>query len=218
MDRATLRTRILRKLNDSPLAPVFWSADEMDDMVQEGQEILAEEARALQRTITLPKRDGWLLYRVPLDDCMTPIRIWDTQRRQRLDVVSMRRLNQAHPRWMVTTTSSTPQCWYPVTWSQFGLWPGAAQGGGTFDVTCLVWPARMADDRSQSVWQASDEEALVWYGVYMGLLKQFELGKALGLFAEFVQRFQDVTARHGAREIANRVWERQDADRGNHTG
>jgi len=42
MNRAALRTRILESLNESATAPVFWAATEIDALIDEAAEVVAE--------------------------------------------------------------------------------------------------------------------------------------------------------------------------------
>src|SRR5207245_2532411 len=62
MNRLKLKTRILEKLNESTTNPTFWSLSQIDDIINEGAEVLAEESRLVKRTVTTTVRPGTSYY------------------------------------------------------------------------------------------------------------------------------------------------------------
>lgn len=210
MTRLELEQRILRALNDSPTDPVFWTLEEIRDVIQEGQEILAEEVQALKRTVLFPRHDGlqWVNLAAVAPDCMAPFRIWLPDQGIRLEPRTMRWLDQ-YQYWWLTITGTLPLYWYPISWDCFGIWPGEATGSGTLEISYLAWPTAMQDDWESPEYAEPDQDALVTYGVYLGLLKQWDMPRAMERWQQFIARFTDATARDDLKRIQAAMWQRQ---------
>lgn len=188
MTKAEIRTRILESLNDSASSPVFWSISEIDDVIQEGQEVLAEELAMIKRSALVPLREGVTYYYTQgiAPDIMVPYRVFLTGTDRRLDVVTMGQLDERHETWI--TISGDPWHWFPVSWDIFGIFPHAAQGGGVLRMDYIAWPSRPQDDNEELEFPEPEQDALVLYGVYDGLLKQWDIERALKTFALFLER------------------------------
>lgn len=188
MTKSEIRTRILESLNDSASSPVFWSISEIDDVIQEGQEVLAEELAIIKRSALVPLREGTTYYYTQgiASDIMVPYRIFLTELDRRLDVVTMSQLDERHETWI--TISGDPWHWFPVSWDIFGVFPHPAQAGGVIRVDYIAWPSAPQDDSEELEFSEPEQDALVLYGVYDGLLKQWDIERALKMFALFLER------------------------------
>ena len=188
MTRSEIRARILESLNDSVSSPVFWSTSEIDDVIQEGQEVLAEELAIIKRSALVPLREGVTYYytQAVAADIMVPYRLFLTELDRRLDVVTMRQLDERHETWI--TISGDPWHWFPVSWDIFGIFPHPAEAGGVLRLDYLAWPQAPADDDQELEFSEPEQDALVLYGVYDGLLKQWDIERALKTFALFLER------------------------------
>lgn len=202
MTRGDLRRRILLALNDDPTSPVFWSVHEVDDIIHEAQEVIAEEVAGLKKTAFVPKRDGATFYSLAsvADDVMAPFRVFDRDKERRLRVISMQKLDQQRMRfWEVT--GDQPHWWYPVNWNLFGVYPSGAEGGGWLEVNYLAWPTEMIDDDESPLLPEADHDGMVLYGVYLGLMQQWDAVRALDYFTQFLQRWGDSRIRHETRDV-----------------
>lgn len=209
MNRAELRDRILLALNDATVRPVFWSTDEQNAVLQEALEIVAEEVRAWRQSLVVPKRSGtaWYDLGALAPDMMAPYRVWDAEHEVRLDAITMRQLDSYRQRWL-TVQSDYPQYWYTVSWGRYGVWPGTAQGGGTFRVDYLRWPPALRDDLDEPEGLEADHDQYVLYGVYLGLMQQHEVTRALERFTQFVSTWTDSQARNEVSRLQSRNWRR----------
>ena len=63
MNRAAIIDRVLATLNESAVAPVFWTRAEIADSLQECMEVMAEEVMALKRSAFVGLKPGCLYYR-----------------------------------------------------------------------------------------------------------------------------------------------------------
>lgn len=210
MTRGEIRDRILLALNDATNAPIFWSAGEQDETIQEAQEIVAEEVWAWRRTVRVPKRPGTAYYDLLAlaPDCMAPYRVWDAEHEVRLEPITMAQLDSHRQRWLIVQ-SDFPEYWYPVSWGRFGVFPGIAEGGGTFRVDYLAWPTALRDDDDEPESPESDHDQYVLYGVYLGLIQQHEVARALERFNVFVNQWTDAQARNEVRRLQSRSWRRE---------
>lgn len=206
MTRGEIRTRILEGLNESATSPVFFSLAQIDAVIEESMEVLTEEVAAIKRTAFIPLRPGTIFYytRGIAPDIMAPYRIIVPSFDRRLRVSSVADLDRVHERW-ATVTAPFPDIWFPVSWDLFGVWPGTVAGGGVMEVDYLAWPRRLLDDDDEPELPEPDQEGLVLYGIYEGLLKQWDLERALTLLAMFMERWTDATARAGVRSMQARI-------------
>ncbi len=207
MNRLAIQTRILEKLNESTTAPLFWSTAQIDDLIQEGQEVLAEESRIIKRSVTVTVRPGTSYYflRGIAADCMTPYRLSLPDSRLRLRAVSPLQLDAYHLLW--ETVTGTPRWWVPIDWQTFALFPHSIQGGGVLRIDYLAWPQALQDDLDEPEYTASDQDALVLYGVYMGLLKRWDVDRATVFFSKFMERVSRSRAGTGMDAEDGRTWQ-----------
>ena len=208
MKRSDIRTRILEALNESATSPIFFSTAQIDAVIEEGAEVLAEEAAAVKRTVYQALKDGTTYYytRSIAADIMAPYRIWLTHLDRRLTAVSLRELDVRHEHWIDVT--GDPEVWFPVSWDLFGIWPHPATGGGVMRIDYLAWPRALQDDDDEPEIRRADHDALVWYGIYDGLMKGWSVEKAMQLFNLFVDRWADARARAGIREAQAKTFQR----------
>lgn len=215
MTRKEMRDRILYQLNDSIGAPEFWALDELDDIIQEAQEILAEEVQSLKATAHVPRQGGTMFYSIEAlaDNVMAPFRVWLPDDQHRLRPVTMRWLNRERERWM-EDTSDYPDYWFPISWHSFGVYPGTAEGRGLLAVDYLQWPVALTDDDDEPRFPLPDHDAFVLYGVYAGLLKQWDVLRAVDLFTQFASRIPDAAYRSEIRKHRTAMTHRQGASYG----
>ena len=188
MKLSDIRTRILESLNDSASSPVFWSTTEMDDVIQEAQEVLAEELALIKRWALVPLREGATYYYTPpiATDIMAPYRLTLTHLDRRLEVVTMGQLDERHEGW--STITGDPWHWFPVSWDLFGIFPHPTTAGGVMRLDYIAWPTEPQHDSESLEMPDPEQDAMVLYGVYDGLLKQWDIQRALQIFALFLQR------------------------------
>lgn len=160
-------------------------------------EVLCEEAAAIKRTAFKPLLPGTAYYytRGIAQDMMAPYRLWLTHLDRRLVAVSTSELDQRNEAW--STVTGDPSHWFPVSWDLFGLYPCTAAGGGILRVDYLAWPKEMLDDSDEMELTLGDQDAVILYGVYDGLMKALDTARALEMFGLFVERLINAQARSG---------------------
>src|SRR5438309_2116369 len=207
MNRLELKTRILEKLNESTTNPTFWSLSQIDDIINEGAEVLAEESRLVKRTVTTTVRPGTSYYQTRgiAPDVMGIYRISLPDQRLRLRAVSPLQLDAYHLLW--ETVSGTPRWWVPIDWQTFAIFPKSIVGGPVMRVDYLAWPRQLLDDQDDFEYSNSDEDALVLYGVYDGLLKRWDANRALVLYQQFLERVGKSRAATGMDAEEGRTWQ-----------
>jgi len=209
--RSEIRARILSALNEDPDDPVFWSASEINDVIDEGAEVICEEAGAVKRTHFLPMLPGATYYSLQAigPNVMAPWRLWDHYNRRRLDVTSMAALDERMQVW--NTVTGDPWHWFPVSWDQFGLFPHPSAGGGLLRIDTLEWPAALQDDDDEPELIAGDVDALVAYGLADGSAKQWDPQTLVMAWSLFMQRLGPAVDRTGAGALQARAWSRGQA-------
>lgn len=205
MTRSELRTRILDALNEDADSPVFWSTAQIDTIIDEASEVMAEEAQSIRRSAFISREPGKLFYstRGIADDVMAIYRVWATDLNRRLVAVSAGQLDDQNETWQSVT--GDPEYWFPLSWDLFGIYPHPSSGGGILRIDYFGWPRTLMDDDDEPEFREPDHDGLVLYGVYDGLLKQWNLQRALEIFSRFVERWMDAKERAGVREQQSRL-------------
>ena len=208
MNRSEIRDRILAALNESTSSPVFFSTTQLDSVIQEASEVLAEEARCIRRNVYFARQPGTTYYstRVIATDVMAITRLWLSDLDRRLVAVSIAELDAHHETWQ--TVTGDPEYWFPVSWDTFGVYPHTATGSGLFKADYLAWPRELLDDEDESEFRLADQDSLVMYGVYDGLMKQWNHQRASQIFARFIEQWETGRARNGIREAQARTFQR----------
>ncbi len=204
MTREEIRDRVLDALNVSTTSPVFWSTTEMDRIINEAQEAFAEEALAIHRTVLTALRPGASYYttRSIAADMMAPYRIWMQDRNRRLTAVSLDNLDRFHEKWL--EVSGTPEVWVPISWDWFAVYPHPSVGGGVMRVDYIAWPRDLSHDQDTSELYEADQDCLVLYAVYQGLLKRWDLATATEAYGRFIDRLRLGRAHAGVRALESR--------------
>ena len=212
MTRSELRTRILSALNESATNPVFFSTGQIDSIIDEGAEILSEEANAVKRTAFVSLMEGttYFYIRGIAQDMMAPYRLWLTHLDRRLTAVSLYDLDARNENWIETT--GDPEYWFSVSWDLFGVYPSIAAGGGVIRVDYLAWPRSLMDDSDEPEFVLADQDGLVLYGVYEGLLKMLDVTRALQIFSMFVDKLNGSRVRHGIAKLDARAFQAPSAE------
>lgn len=211
MTRGDLRSRILETLNESASTPVFWSESEINDLIDEGAEVICEESQAIKRTVFVPLRPGTAYYSLSAlgPNIMAPYRIWHHAQDRRLDAKGMSQLDLEHETW--STVTGDPWYWFPVSWDLFGIWPASSQGGGVLRVDCLAWPAALQDDDEEPEFLAADHDALVLYAVAEGSAKRWDVPTAISAWSLFMKAAGASTQRSGVGRAQSRSFRRAQA-------
>lgn len=176
MDRAALRARIQDSIGET--VGVWLSTSQLNTLIDEAQEVVAEELQSGQRTGLIPLEAGETFFstlRLPFP-VMVPRRLWTPINDRRLVATSMEELDHQHQDWR--SDVGDPEAWFPVDWQTFGIWPKSASGGGLIKVTCIVWPDSMEADSDEPDLSGIDEDAIVLYAQYDALLKYYDLNQA----------------------------------------
>ena len=208
MTREEIRTRALRALNDDPVSPVFWSSAEANQLLEEAQEVLAEEVEALTRVLYIPQRAGCMFYALEALQArlMTPWRLWTRRRQHRLWPTSLTELDGHYERWL--TVTGEPEWWFLLSWDCLGVWPAPQAGGGLMELDCFVWPTPPSNDSDEPETPDPDHDVLVSYIEMEGHVKQWDVSRALELGLEVLASARDARARSGLRAIQERFFTR----------
>jgi hypothetical protein len=212
MTRADIRRRILRALREDPDTPSAWSVDELNDMIDEGQEFLAETALQLVRTFHIPRLSGTMFYALHAcgERILAPFRVWLPDESRRLAAWSLTDLDARHEQWM--TVQGDPWVWFPVDWDTIGIWPAPSTGGGWLEISAYVWPEPLLEDRNTPEFLPADHEALVYYGELMAYLKQHDAQRASDRAIQFLQRWGGARERGSIEQLQSALHARGKAD------
>ena len=207
MTRSDIRTRILEGLNESSSSPTFWSKAQVDAVIQDAQEVMAQEVGGIKRSAIAALQEGTTYYhtRGIAPDMMVPTRIWIPSLNRRLTATNIGEIDAFHERWH--TVTGDPEYWFSMGWDWFGIYPHPSAGGGTMRVDYVAWPQTMLDDDDEPEFLRADHDALTLYGVYEGLLKRWDFTNAMQTFVLFLEKLGKGRARSGPRQLQARHWQ-----------
>lgn len=205
MRLSDLRARVRSGLNDP--SSVYWSDADIDAFLQEAQEVYAEEAQPLKRTVVIPRRPATAVYSLHgvAPSMMVPYRIWLPDLHRRLTCVSLDNLDARHQEWL--DVSGDPWWWAPVDWRQFVLWPVPA-AGGWLEIDYYSWPSALQAANDSPDWRESQHPALVAYAEFQGFLQQWEVARASEQYVAFAQQGMRGKARQDVEQTMSRGWAR----------
>ena len=205
MTRAEIKNRILRQINDNVDSSVFFTTAQLNSLVDEGLEVLAESTHAIKRTALFAQRPGTIYYSPAsiADDIMFPVRIWNNTRQTRLTALSMQELDEYRLRWGLTT--GDPEVWFPVSWDLFGLYPATSTSGGIMRMDYVAWPREMVDDNDEPEQVEASHQVAVLYGAYIGLLKKWDSENALQILKQLQSEHALSEARSGINKMSNQI-------------
>lgn len=210
--RGTLIDRVLTALNDQPVGPVFWTRQQMADVLQDGAEVMAEELASIKRTAFVTLGPGKLYYRTRgiAPDFRVPYRLWLSSNNRKLIPVTVEQLDGYHMQW--STVPGDPEYWAPMGYDWFTIFPHPAQGGGVLRIDYLAWPREMTGDDDRPEFPEADHETITLYGLYDGLLKRWAAPEAVTIFAQFMDKLAVGKPRSGVNQLNGRTWQRQSAE------
>ena len=206
MNKSEIRTRIADVLDDADM--VFFTSAQIDTMIKEGAEIIAEETHAIRRTAYFPLRQGTQFYflRSIAQDIMMPYRIWNHDGTRRLTAYSIDEMDAFSENWMATT--GTPAVWFSVSWEYFGIYPKPAEGGGVMRLDYYAWPRELMDDDDEPEILEQSHDALIKWGSYEGELKQWDGKAAQTAQAMFLAEIGQATDRSNVGRVQERNFQR----------
>jgi hypothetical protein len=208
MNREEIKARIAVGINDDPDDPVFFDEAQFNALVDDAVEFIVAETRSVRRTCFVPLRAGSMIYstRSLADDMMFPLRIWNNQNDHRLTATDFQTLDKTYERWQ--RTNQDPQCWFPVSWDLIGIWPWPAAPGGVLRIDYLAWPRSLQDDEDEPELLEITHEAVILYGRYMGMLKQWDADRAKDVFKDLAKEEIMGKAKSGILRIKHRSFSR----------
>lgn len=210
MNRGEIKDRILDGINDSVDSPTIYTDAQLNDLIDEAAEFVAAETRSFRRSSFLPLRASTSFY--PLkgiaSDILLPYRVWSHENATRMAATSMEELDQFQQRWLDTT--GVPEMWFPVSWDLIGLWPRPTSDGGLLRIDYFAWPESASDDAT--TFEANLHDALIAYGTYLGLLKQWDSARASSAFSRLQKQTIFDKAKSGILRIGHRSYGRANLD------
>lgn len=197
MNRSDIKTRIIDLLSETQGNPVFVSDTQLNDIIDEGIEVLSEEVHAIKRTAFITVQGGVQYYYTQgvAPDMMTPYRLWLPYLNRKLVAISYQDLDMQRERW--ARFVGDPVYWFTVSWNLIGIYPYPPNGGGLIHIDYLAWPRDLMDDHDEPEFLLADQDSLVLYGVYDTIIKSWDLEKANTFFMGFIDRVQNAQERHG---------------------
>jgi len=213
MNRGSIREKILYLLNENISSPTFLTLTEANDLIQEAMELIAEEIRALRQQailITQPGRFWYTTYEIS-DTCMSPIRIFSYANKQRLIPLIMAEVDDHYTNWM-SVQAETPQWWYPISFDTFGIWPGPSVGGTPLRIDYLAWPETLHDDDDEPILREIEQDLMILYGQYDGLIRQWDVERAFDIFNKFAAAYRDQRFRKEVMRYSRHVFDRSSGE------
>jgi len=208
VNRGEIRNRILDGLSDSFSSPVGSTEAQLNEVIQEASEVLAEEIEAVKRTVFFPLQEGVTYIYTPglAPDLMMPKRLWNPTTSKPLTAVSLKELDEFKEDW--ESVVGNPDSWAALSWDIFAIFPHPATAGGVLRLDYLAWPRELLDDDDEPEFPESVQDGIVLYGLYDGLLKRYDVRNGVDMlngFTEMWTRGKPTSGQRGGRRIFSRV-------------
>lgn len=180
---------------------VFFESDEIDACIDEAMEVIAERTKCIRRTAFTSIREGTNFYFLNsiAADIMYPYRIWNQQRNQRLEAVSLIEMDSHSRTWL--DTPGDPDRWFPVSWDYFGVYPHAAASGGVLRIDYIAWPRELLDDNDEPELPESSSDAILAYGAYEGGAREWNEQGSLAWWDLFRAQLGETNAKVTVRRL-----------------
>jgi hypothetical protein len=208
MNRRELTQRTLRALNDNPEAPVYWALTEIQEYLDEGLEVLAEDVPYVKRTFIVPRRPGVSVYQISgiHPSIMAPYRVYLPDYQRRLDSKTLHDLDGRYPYWIEAV--GLPECWISLSWDQFMVALHETTSAGTLEINAYCWPQVLATDTDEPELQPTSHEALAIYAEGLGFLKEWQGQEVVERWGQFFKKYGHVKSQAGIGRVQQRYWSR----------
>jgi hypothetical protein len=144
MDLEALRTRVLERVDEDALAPTRYSADLVDQFINDGVQLWARKSKALFTTTTLTRSALHYRHQLP-DDCLRVISVKDDANDFLLEASHFKDFDEpgwdgkwtnprVHRRWL-NVLSDRATNYFLFGMDEIWLWPMHATGTDTYTVT-----------------------------------------------------------------------------------
>jgi hypothetical protein len=209
MLRSEMRRRCLLFLDEDPVAPVYFTTSEINDLIDEAMEVIAEEVRYEKRTGYVTLRPGVQFYNtLAVDELLiSPTRVWLQGDSRPLEYTTIGELSY-HERGWLDDVGERPHHWYAVDHSTLGIYPAVSEPTESLRIEYYGWPKPLANDQAIIPHDDATTDAMIQYVVYSGLMKRWDIARASDIYAEFAGMYQDAVFRKESRRFQYAMMER----------
>lgn len=207
MKRSEIKSRIRDAIDDSS-SGVFYTDDQLSDLIDEVQILLSAETKPIHRSVFVPIRDGGQFLYLPAlaPDFMMATRVFSQSRNERLSTTSIDNLSSFHQKW--PTVTGDPEFWFTVSWDIIGLFPRPTSGGGVLRIDYVAWPRELNDDSDSPEIAQASHDLIVLFGHYFGELKKWNAISASNVFLKIKQHMSLSDGRSNVGKIVHRIFDR----------
>ncbi len=207
MTRNDIKLRIRDQIDDHSSSGVFYTDDQLNDLVDEIQELFCAETKPIHRTVFIPVRPGGQLLYLPAfaPDLMQVLRVFSHTLRIKLEVTSIDNLSSFHQKW--PTVTGDPEFWFTVSWDIIGLFPRPT-AGGLLRVDYRAWPRSLNDDSDSPEIELASHDLIALFGQYFGELKKWNAISASNAFVKAKAHGILSDARSNIGKIVHRSFDR----------
>jgi hypothetical protein len=207
MNRGEIRSRILEALNDSVTSPQLYTTAQLNDIINDAGETIAEEAKLIRRSVDLTLRPGHTFYytRSLGANVLVPMRLWIPSLNRRLQACSESNLDDFRER--PHQVMDTPWYWFPLSWDMFGVWPTSSTGGELLRMDYIAWPSPLNEDTDSPEMSEAEQTAYYLYGVLDGLLKRWDYERAIVAFTKFMELVGGATFTASMQSFQQRLYQ-----------
>ncbi|RPJ54954.1 MAG: hypothetical protein EHM23_27670 [Acidobacteria bacterium] len=206
MTFAELKTEVFRVLKENSTTPVYWSAQDVEDSLNEGLETISEASEFYETNTTVSLQANQTYYDLKDlagDGFLRVTRVWNTQTSRWLAPTDVRKLDGAYRQWEKNT--GEPQKWFVRGLWHLGVWPKADATSGTVKVYHRSLPAALSATTDTPAFQREFHQGLVRYAAYDLLAQDGETRKALTQYEQYLGFENRLKAYVGGRISVDRI-------------
>ncbi len=188
MNRREIREEVFTRLNVELSSPVYWTADDVNESINDGYEEISDASEWYERNAVIPLLSNRTYYdlRSTLNDgFLSPRRCFNNQTNRWLSAVHLRELDMhTYRRWEILTVTEPEKMFMRGLW-WFGVFPKKGADAGTLKFYYSAIPPALLQDTDSPGFQNESHYGLVEYALFDLLIQDGEVAKAMTHFKQY---------------------------------
>jgi hypothetical protein len=141
------------------------------------------------------------------DDIMSPTALYLQDRSEPLIPTSVGELSQGEDPWL-SRERDRPDSWFPVDHETFGIYPRPGDIAEVIRVDYYAWPQQVTDDVAIIDLDDYTVDAVIQYVIYLGLMKRYDVQRAIDIFAQFASLFREGALKDQSNRLLHQMIQR----------
>lgn len=187
MTRGEIRTRVIKALREDQASPGGWTVEELNSYIDDGYGLIAEAAKSVVRTDTLPVQANSHFLALPAD-CIQVFELKDLATDFPIDPVEDSWIDERDEEW-IRRIAQRPRYAAPFGLEELILYP-AYDAAGSIVMTMAVYPDAISSDGFTPDIPEEYHHALVDYARHRALVRDARTPELIERAMSHYRRFE----------------------------